>query len=331
MSTIPLFRPARLTPTLLLAALLSACGGGGSDSGGSSTSNDLSDTTATSYAAQAATVGASSVGTLDSVLDATVALIGSGSSSQAASTRVRAQAAVTRSCDLNGTGSGSVTITLSGGTALSLLNNQLDAGESVTLDFSSCQIGSNSPAFSGTATLAVTSADSSSGSLAGTWTVTNLSAALSGYTVTLNGSTGVSRRVDSDVTTTSYRNGSWNAQVGASGGTPRSFAVSNGSLDVAVTRVNGVVTATSSGGSHTLTSGSTSFTVSTSGSASYDSSGLPTLGSWTLTLPRHRLVLDLTSDQNGGTATLQLDAGNDGSIDRSWTRSRTELLLAALL
>lgn len=75
-------------------------------------------------------------------------------------------------------------------------------------------------------------------------------------------------------------------------------------------RVNGTHTL-----SGTLVNGSFSYTVATQGSVSYTADGLPSADAWTLTRPTRQLGISAAN----GTATITIDNGKDGMIDRTVT------------
>ena len=79
-------------------------------------------------------------------------------------------------------------------------------------------------------------------------------------------------------------------------------------------RLNG---SSSYNGSHTLSAVlpnlSYSYDVATNGG--FNANGVPNLGSWVITLPRRTITISI----NGASATIAVDDGNNGSIDRSFT------------
>jgi hypothetical protein len=65
----------------------------------------------------------------------------------------------------------------------------------------------------------------------------------------------------------------------------------------------------------TLPNGSARYTVATQGSATYGPTGLPIAGTWTITLPHAAVGLAIAN----AFATITVDQGKDGTIDRSVT------------
>ena len=57
----------------------------------------------------------------------------------------------------------------------------------------------------------------------------------------------------------------------------------------------------------------TSYTVATTGGATYAADGTPTGGHWTITLPQTIVGVTIS----GGMATITIDRGKDGTIDRT--------------
>ena len=92
-----------------------------------------------------------------------------------------------------------------------------------------------------------------------------------------------------------------------------------------VSVTNGVLSARTASGTHTMSAvlpnGSWTITSATQGTVSYDANGVPTQGTWTITLPNNRIGISVVP----GTLTVTLDRGPDGTIDRTWVFSTTTL------
>jgi hypothetical protein len=151
-------------------------------------------------------------------------------------------------------------------------------------------------------------------------------------TLTLDGASRLSRTVATSGNATTVTSRWTAAQIDlTSVRSARTSTYRLSAVDVTrtVTTTSGVVSATSSSGTHTmradLPNGEWSITTATQGAVSYDASGVPTQGNWTITLPNNRLVIGVVP----GTLTVQADWGNDGDIDRTWTFSTTTLAAEA--
>ena len=104
-------RLAPIAAATALLALLAACGGGGADAG--APANGVTQSDAQSMSANSAVLPADSVEGQASILSTTRAVVASGTASQT----------------VNCAGGGTAVFTVSGGSAGSLGNGQLDAGE----------------------------------------------------------------------------------------------------------------------------------------------------------------------------------------------------------
>lgn len=317
------FHPT-LSLTLLCAAALTACGGNSSSDSDNSTSAD----TATSYAANATLIAGDASSALDeSVLAAQAVVATQAGTSVSAGTRESAMSAPTETpqavvnVPVTCAGGGSATLTITGGTVGSVLNGQLDAGEVYQIVFASCKGSAGAATVNGTLAMTVLSASGTDLSI--TTTATDLSVTLPRGTITLNGST--SRQVSSS--------------AGAGGTTVLSSQFSSPSITLAthfnarsssftlsavnITRqstwLSGVLQSSSINGTHTLSAtlpnGAFSYTVATQGGVTYAASGLPTSGAWTITLPLTRVGVSIAN----ALATITIDDGKDGTIDRTFT------------
>jgi hypothetical protein len=322
-------RPITFPPLSLLCAAvlttLTACGGGGSSDAADEV---LGADTATSYSANAALISGDAATALDtSVLaaqsvvatQATVAaaheasqrVSGSGSASALAATNVTVDCA----------GGGTALLTITGGTASSVLNGQLDAGEVYTLAFMDCRGAAGAAVVNGALELTVLAATANT--LSVTTEATGLSVALPRGSASLNGITtrSVSSTTDSTGSTqfTSHFTSPSLALTTHYNGRTGNFTLSAADITRQATLVNDVLQGSSINGTHTLSAtlpnGSPSYTVATQGSATYDTAGLPTGGAWTITLPHVAVGLSIAN----ALATITVDQGKDGTIDRSVT------------
>lgn len=318
------FHPSPTLPLMLLcAAALAACGGG-SDDADSSTSAD----TATSYAANATLIAGDAGSALDeSVVAAQAVVATQAGTSVPAGARESAMGAPTEGVQavvnvpVTCAGGGSATLTITGGTASSLLNGQLDAGEVYQIVFASCKGSGSAATVNGTLAMTVLSASGSDLSIA--TTATDLSVTLPRGTVTLNGST--TRQVSSSAgaggtTVLTSRFVSPNITLATHfNARSSSFTLSGVDITRQSTWLNGVLQSSSINGTHTLSAslpnGSFSYTVATQGGVSYAASGLPTAGAWTITLPLTRVGVSIAN----AVATITVDDGKDGTIDRTFT------------
>jgi hypothetical protein len=218
-------------------------------------------------------------------------------------------------------GGGSATLTITGGTASSVLNGQFDTGEVYQIVFANCKGSGSAATVNGTLAMTVLSASGSDLSI--TTTATDLSVTLPRGTVTLNGST--TRQVSSSAgaggtTVLSSRFISPNITL-ATHFNARSSSFTLSAVDITrqSTWLNNELQSSSINGTYTLSAvlpnGSFSYTVATQGGVSYAASGLPTAGAWTITLPFTRVGVSIAN----AVATITVDDGKDGTIDRTFT------------
>lgn len=307
MTTNPI-RFTRQALALAAAALLAACGGGGSD-----------DTTATQETAQSATANA-------------LAVPEEGAEAQAETLKTAqaivagGQASQTIAC----AGGGTATYTVAGGSLGSLANGQLDAGETYTLTFTACRGSAGAASIDGTATLAVTAATADAMTVQ--TTTTGLTVALPLRTLSWNGSSTLAAATTTvgATTTTAVRWTSAQVQL-TSVRNARSSAFTLSDVDVqrSVAVTNGVVAGATGSTAMTLAAvlpnGTWTATVASQGNVAYDAAGLPTSGTWSITLPHNAIGVTVSP----GTATVTVDHGPDGTIDRTWTWSTTTLAAEA--
>jgi hypothetical protein len=125
--------------------------------------------------------------------------------------------------------------------------------------------------------------------------------------------------VSPQITVTSQRNG-----------ISSSLTLSNVDISRSVSSAGGVVNGSTGSDTLTLTlnvpNGTWSATIATQGAVSYDANGVPTQGSWQMTLPHNRIGLSVAA----GSAMLTIDNGPDGHIDYSYTFSVANLAAQAL-
>lgn len=310
-------RTTRTSLSLLCAAALAACGGGGSSS--DAADEVLGADTATTYGANAALLSGDAATALDtSVLAAqsVVAMQATVAAAHEAAQRVSASAVTNVTVDCAGGGTALLTIT--GGSASSVLNGQLDTGEVYTLAFMDCRGAAGAAVVNGA--LELTVLDATAGTLSVTTEATGLSVALPRGSASLNGITtrSVSSTTDGNGTTqlTSHFTSPSLALTTHYNGRTGNFTLSAADITRQATLSNGVLQGSSINGTHTLSatlpSGSPSYTVATQGSTTYDAAGLPTGGAWTITLPRVAVGLSIAN----ALATITVDQGKDGTIDR---------------
>ncbi|MCE9659783.1 MAG: hypothetical protein K8R60_14575 [Burkholderiales bacterium] len=321
--------PARRAPafalSLLAAALLAACGGGGSDR-----SVGLDDATATMYAANAAQIGSDAAGVADAGVQAAQAMIAAGAGAMASDDRMAAQAAGAQPLATSSKpcpGGGTATVSITGGTGGSESNGKLDTGEVYQVSYAACTGAAGLGQLDGTLAMTVLNAsgDSANGALSLTTTATGLMLTTPRGTATLNGSIqrDYSVATDSDgtvhlgshfVTTPSVTLATnYNARSSL-------FTLSATDIQRTATLVGGVLQSSTIMGTHTLAgvlpNATFSFTVATTGGATtYGPDGRPTSGAWTVTLPSNIVTVTIANAM----ATITIDHGKDGTIDRTIT------------
>jgi hypothetical protein len=321
----------------LVAALLGACGGGG-DSAASATVAAIDDPTATLYAADATQIDSDAFTTADSAVLAAQALIGAGAGVSSVGGHATVESAglspevsSTRACP----GGGTVTVSITGGTTASQLNGKLDAGEVYAVAFAACSGAAGIGQLDGSMAMTVLSAsgDSANGALSVSLTATRLALALPRGGATLDGSVtrsfSVSTAGDGSVHLTSHYATPSLTLATHYNARSSSFVLSNADITRTATLVGGVLQSSGVDGTHTIaaTLPNTSFgyTVSTTGGATYAADGTPTAGLWTITLPNTTITVTIA----GTTATVALDRGKDGTIDRSFTVPVAQLVAQA--
>ena len=231
-------------------------------------------------------------------------------------------------------GGGTATLSITGGTAASELNGQLDAGEHYSVAYAQCTGQAGFAQLNGNVEMDVVSADhtTSPASVAVNLTVTGLALSLPAGTATLNGTASVSRSVStsgSTTTTTSHVTVPSATLATAFNSRSGSFTLSDLDATRTLTTVAGVVTASQYNGHHTLSGSANgrtfSMTVATTGNVSYDAVGALVSGAWTVVRP-HATVATTVAN---GLVIITVDDGNDGTIDHTWTFPAAQLAAAA--
>lgn len=300
------------------AALLSACGGG-DDNGG------LSQQVAQGYAADATTMtvlAASSMDGAATVLEtalATTATAADGSRMRPADLTLPGGSAP---CAAGGTVEWGIT----GGSADTYFNGRLDAGETYFITYDQCATGEAGQVLDGSLTLAVTAASSSATDL--TLTATALTTTTPRGTHVLDGSQrrqrtvadlgGGAREVTARLTASGV------SMATSINGRQASYTLRG--LDWTVVRTfdtTGALVQRTHAGTLDLVASTprrpaATLQVTTQGTLTLGDDGLAGAGGFTVVTSDNRIVCTYGS----GTVTLQLDLGNNGSIDRSWTLQR---------
>jgi len=324
-------RPAALV-TCTLAACLAGCGGGGDGTGAS-----LDDSTATADAANAVLMASDAGDSADTaILTAqnvvAAAAVGGLSSDAGRATALAVPAAAkTQAC----IGGGTATVSITGGTPASQLNGKLDAGEVYSVVFAACKGALGAGALDGALSMTVLAAsgDASNGSLSVTFTATQLKLTTARGNATLDGTASRDLGVSTDGQGVTHLTGHYTSTgiTLATHYNNRSSTFTVSALDIqrTATLVGGVLQSSSISGTHalsaTLPNGTFSYTVATNGSASYGADGTPVAGSWTVTLPDTLIGVTVAV----GTATITIDRGKDGTIDRTITLTIPQLASAA--
>jgi hypothetical protein len=311
--------------SLLGAGLLTACGGGGDAGSGSAA---IDDATATTYAANATQIGSDAMTAADAGVLAAQAMISAGAGMSASDERAMALgagatplAATSRPCP----GGGSATVSITGGTPASQVNGKLDTGEVYQVSFAACTGAAGMAQLDGTLAMTVQSAtgDSANGTLALSTTATGLTLALPRGGATLDGSTQRQYSVNTDSDGTVHLSSHF-VSTGLTLAThynarSSSFTLSNADILRTATVVGGALQSSTIDGHHTLSgtlpNASFSYSVATSGGVTYAANGTPASGMWTVTLPRQIITITV----GNGIATIAIDFGKDGTIDRTFT------------
>lgn len=301
MNTFNALQRALPLTTLATALLLAGCGGSADDTDTSISSETAQSVSADTMALSEDTANANAV-----ALNATQAVVAGGQASQ------------TYAC----AGGGTAVFTITGGSLGSVVNGQLDAGENYSLQFNACRSAAGAATVSGLMTLAVTAASASS--VAVNTSTQALTVTLPQRTLTLNGSSSWSQTVvtnGSSTTTTAHWVSPQIELTSLRNARTSSLTLSNVDVSRSVTTLSGVLSGSSLSGSMTMAlgtpNGAWTATLATQSAATYDASGVPVQGSWSMTLPHNRIGLQV----GAGSATITVDHGPDGSVDRTYTFS----------
>ncbi|HTT11474.1 MAG TPA: hypothetical protein VMG60_11335 [Burkholderiaceae bacterium] len=296
---------------LSLVALLAACGGGGGMDNSQSSSNSVSSDAAKNLSANTAVTPNDSVTAMSAAVSTAETVVAAG------------LANVTIACP----GGGTAVYQVTGPDASLLLNHQLDQGEDYTLTYNACSSASGAASVNGSLTLFVKTKTADSLEL--DMATNNVVVTLPHGDVTLNGSSTLTRTIQTagstTTTTTQWVTPNFSVTSNRNGRTT-SFSYSNVDLTRTVVTTNGAVTSTSFSGTATLTwtwpGGSFAVTLATQGSVGCDADGTPTQGIWSITLPNDRITVTIVP----GTVTIAVDYGNDGTIDRLYTFTVTDMM-----
>ncbi|MBX3604474.1 MAG: hypothetical protein KF788_04350 [Piscinibacter sp.] len=289
-----------LTPSVLLLTLLAACGGGGGDNAGA---DDVDQGTAQAMSANSAVIPAESGEAASALLSTAQVVVGGGTASQ------------TYTCP----GGGTAVFTATGGSLASLANGMLDAGEVYNLTYTDCRGSAGAASLDGRATLTVLAAGSGTTEVA--TSTQGITVTLPQRVLTLDGASTLSRSVSvngADTTTTDRWTAAQIELTSQRAARSSRYTLSAVDLTRSITTTNGVISARTGSGTHTMSAalpnGSWSVTTATQGAVSYDANGMPTQGAWTVTLPHNRLGISVVP----GTLTVTVDHGPDGTIDHTW-------------
>ncbi len=291
---------------LATALLLAGCGGGDD----AQTDTSISSETAQSVGANAMVLTEDSASANAALLSTTQVVVAGGQASQ------------TYACP----GGGTALFTVTGGSVGSVTNGQLDAGENYSLQFTDCRGAAGATGVSGTMTLAVTAASADAVSV--NTSTQAIAVALPRRTLTLNGSSTLAQTVVTNGATVVTTNRWTSPQITLNSlrnARNSSLTLSNVDISRSVTTTSGVASGSSHTGTLTMAlgapNGAWTATIATQGTASYDANGVPVQGAWQMTLPNNRIGLQVV----GGSATITVDHGPDGTVDHSYTFSTTTL------
>lgn len=327
-------RANRAQSLVALAALstLSACGGGGDAAG--TPVNQTSNAEATVIAANAtsasddvATAADASVLVAQSVIDThgTMHTVNASNISAPAHSAIAA-AAETAHASVDCVGGGSATYTVTGGTPSDITNGQFDAGEAYQIEFDQCRSVLGGTSIDGSLSLTVEEASAEGWSL--TLAAQSLSTTLPHGSLSLTGaltrsaSTG---SADGSVTYTGTLASEGITLTTIYRDRESTYALSHVDVARETTWKNGLFQSSTFTGTHTFAVNTPNlnaqYTVSTDGGASYTQGGVPQSGTWNIELPGKAITVDVEQ----GTATIRVDDGDDGNVDRTFTIPATQL------
>lgn len=313
-----------LTATAVAAALLAAACGGGDDEAG------LSEKVAQGYASDATTMTVSGAANLDSAAAALETGVANPTPS-AVDTDMQAQGVSPTSGHANCVAGGSIDWTITGNTSLAG-NGQLDAGEVYTVTYNGCKTAADPGlALDGQLQLTVTAWSATNADL--TLTATALKGTgPNGSTYTVSGTAQRSRTVTTlagggkQVTAHLQKSGTADVALVSQIGT-RNASYTLKELDWTIVRTfdsNGALTGRSHSGTLDLAASTprrpnATLHIETVGALTIDTDGLAAAGHFKVMTNNN--TIDCT--WGGGSITLALDRGNDGTVDRTWTLTRT--------
>lgn len=305
-------RARHLVVSLMMTAILAACGGAGGEAASGET---VSSASASDMAADTAVVSSEAMVAADTTVLATEVVV-------AAQAGASAMASVPVSCP----GGGSAVVSISGGSASSVLNGRFDAGETYAILFSSCQAQAGGAAVTGSADLTVQSLSGTEARLA--LELAALTVQLARGILTLDGALvwqGSHVTAGTTMTLTTGLSIDRLALTSAFGARTGTFELRNVNVSRQGTWIDGVPASSSMSGSYTIASSrpNASFetTVTTSGSTQYDADSVPASGVWNMAFTTWAMQMSVT----GETVTLNIDQGKDGSIDKTYTTTRAGL------
>jgi hypothetical protein len=299
----------------LSAALLIACGGVGD----ASDTDTLSNESATGYAANASVIGSDAASALDAAVLTTSDLAVSAGATTSAAGRKQALSVTTPALSCAGGGTAILSVTNATNPLLEG-NGQLDVNDVYLASFSACRRVNGGAALNGA--LAMTVTDTTANGATVTLATTTLSVVLPRGSVSFSGNATVQRSVTAN-------NGSTDVSTRVTLGTlavttqfngrTGQFTLSDIDLARQATFIGDVLQSAVYSGSHALSAVlgnlSYSYTVATQGGATFGADGLPTQGGWRITLPRRWITITVA----GGFATIAIDEGKDGSVERTFT------------
>jgi hypothetical protein len=226
-------------------------------------------------------------------------------------------------------------VSITGGTPESEVNGRLDAGEVYQVSFAACSGAGGFAQLDGALSMTVESAsgDSANGTLDLSMTATNLSLTLPHGGAMLNGSTerqyGVSTDADGTVHLSSHFTSTSLTLATHYFSRASTFTLSDADIVRTATVAGGALQSSTINGHHTLSgvlpNATFSYSVATTGGVTYAADGTPTAGQWTITLPDTIVGVTVAA----GTATITIDRGKDGTIDRTITISVPQLVSSA--
>lgn len=325
-------RPWRL-PVLgaVAAAALAACGGGGSGVA------ELSDAVAQGYAADAATMPTATFGALDAVGDSldealqASAVVAAQTTEESRRQALGAVSPADVETTVDCAGGGTVQWTVSGGTLETQLNRQLDTGENFDITYAQC-VTPEGVTLDGHVVVDVTLRSDAADDLA--MTVDGLTATgVGGATFLLNGELrnrrermaqeGGGRALTSRFTSNGFTLAS---TIGV-----RQANYTLQALDWSVIRVRdaqGLLTARSHEGALSLAARTprrpdATLDIATSGALQIADDGYAAAGGLTVSTNLNRWTVSWSLPS---TVTIQFDAGNNGTVNRTWTLTRQNLL-----